>query len=145
MDALKIGDFLYKYIWAHGTFKYEVIGIRAYKDSILYEIRCMECRDHTPCELLVIRDRSKDERYSFVDMINNYYGYDEDITDQTYWHNGKEDGTEFFYRDKKASCSAYGVVLIRKGNARVDKAKEELKRATDEAERLNRWIEEYAK
>jgi hypothetical protein len=141
-EKLKIGDLLYRYVWSHGSFKYEVIGIRNYKESVLFELKCLECRDHEACEVLVIQEKSKDEKYKFVEMINNYDGYDEDIHDQTLWHKDNKEGTEFFYRDKKSCCAAYGNILIYKSKQRVEKAENELKAAKNESERICKWIEE---
>lgn len=141
---LEIGNQIYKYIWAHGTFSYTVIGKRTYKDSVMYEVECGDCKDHSPCQVLIVQDYPNN-RFKFVEMINNYDGYDEDISDQTMWHNGSIDGTEFYYQTKKEACAAYGDYMIKKVKKRLETAEKEFISAQVEFQRISMWIEGVTK
>ena len=142
---MKIGDKLYKYIWSNGCFEYKVIGIRNYETSTLYELECGECKDHDNCKLLVIKDQSKQIRYKFVEMLNNYDGYDGSVRDQSIWHNGREDGTEYFYPTKKESCKEYGKVIIAKAKKSMEEAEKSFNSKKLEYERIEKWINEFTK
>jgi hypothetical protein len=92
---MKIGTILHRRVragFAETVWKYEVIG------EILRElggftngdrtaciiVRCMECRDHTLCELLVTKTHCGN--FVYVEMINE----EEDEEPQYYWHDEKK-------------------------------------------------------
>lgn len=51
--TLKIGDVIYKRVTLAGIMSYTVYEVRETKDSILYAIRCNDCRGHKSCELFL--------------------------------------------------------------------------------------------
>ena len=84
MSDLEIGGVVYRYISAFPSrvFKNEVVSIREYKDKKQYHIRCLSCSDHDDCEMLIAYDDYNDDRFKFIQMLNNDCYED----DQRCWH-----------------------------------------------------------
>lgn len=126
---LKIGDHLYRYVGIGKIFDFECIGFHQYKDNCFYHMKCLNCSDHDPCEILVGFDLYG-KRFNFIDSLNNR-GKDYDEDDQRHWHSGDER----FYQSKE-DC-----ILNYLGNVREDRLKniETIKkRLKDEENNLKR-------
>ena len=81
---LKIKDKLYKYSFMSGVMEYEVFEIRRQENNVIYAIRCLNCKDHENCELLVVNPKEKkQDYYEYVCMLNNN---GENIRAEYYWH-----------------------------------------------------------
>ena len=76
MSKLKIGDNLYRYTGV-SIMEYVVYGVVERDVGTLYELRCLSCRDHSDCELLVAESK-QNFGFRFIDMISS--------EDQSYWH-----------------------------------------------------------
>lgn len=75
MSKLKIGDRLWRYTGV-SIAEYEVFGVVEREVGKMYEVKCLNCKGHPTCELL-LADTKKDG-YRYVDMISS--------EDQDYWH-----------------------------------------------------------
>lgn len=93
---LNIGDLLYTGS-KFRTMSYKVYEIRQTADSIFYAVECQDCH-HGPekCKMLIAPLSPKQDKFIFVEMINNYEDdEDEGYEDQSMWHSD-----EIFFRNK---------------------------------------------
>lgn len=134
---LKIGDKIYKYIWSKGAFTYEVFGVREYGNVTQYEVRCKDCNDHQPCELLVVQD-GQYNRLNYVTMLNND---GEEDTDQSYYHNGTDVGSKYFYLDRKQCNIEYGTYNLGKLKEKVESSKKTYEHNLEQYNSFKLWIE----
>ena len=95
---MKIGDRLYKRVALAGIFSYVCYEVRRQEKATLYAVRCEQCRDHEPCELLVTKI-PKQNAYKYVCMLNE--DVDEDYcTSQRQWHEQMDDRDSVYYTTK---------------------------------------------
>jgi hypothetical protein len=92
IQNLVIGQKLFKYAKPY-ILKYEVVGIREYKDGNQYELRCLSCTHGENC-LVLIGGRPK---LVFIEVLNDEYGKED------YWHN---DSTYFWPTEREAKLEA---------------------------------------
>jgi hypothetical protein len=75
----KIGDFLYRYVEAAGTFKYIITGIRSYEGETQLEVECQTCSHGYKCRLLLARD-------DFDHIVHVHLLNDDEDSSQAMWH-----------------------------------------------------------
>lgn len=125
ISAIKIGDELFRYVEMGGIFRYVVIGVRSYEDSVQLEVECQTCSHGWKCRLLVAQDDYG--KIVHVHMLNE----DED-DHQRHWHTN--DGYHFWLSSQEARAESFKRAISR--------AKEEVtKSETDLAARKKRLAE----
>ncbi len=139
-QALKIGDFLYRYVRCGGVFEYKVIGIRIYDDQTLYELESQSCTHGWKCKILV---GGKIDQLRYVCMTN-----DEEEDTQHYWHT---DDTKFRKIKEEAEIDLINANLaivkenIRTAEERVTREKASAKKYEDLAKIAKQKIAEKLK
>ena len=105
----KIGDELYRHVECGGTFRYLVLGIRSYEDSVQLEVECQTCSHGWKCRLLVAQNDYG--KIVHVHMLNE----DEDDA-QKHWHTN--DGLHFWPTRDEAREEGLRA-LIRRADERI--------------------------
>ena len=132
MSKLKIGDKLYRYVSPSGIWEYVIIGIREYKDSVMYEAEAQASSHGYKCVLLIAEDEKG--AYKYVSLLN----YDED-DDQSYWHNDKKFCT--FWTNKYLAHKECYKSLLADEKAEIHKLENQLKEKKDSVAKLEKALE----
>lgn len=126
---IKIGDNLYRFTGV-SILSYEVFGIVEREKGRMYEIRCLDCRDHDQCQLLVVETQSDGLRH--VSMISE--------EEQEYWH--KIDGPEQRYETTKNRAVANRTRhAIKSFQDAIEKKEESIERDKKQISKLKATLE----
>lgn len=112
MSKLKIGDHLWRYTGV-SILEYEVYGVVDREVGRMYEVKCLNCNDHSTCELLLAD--TKKEGYRYVDMISD--------DNQKYWHRDSS-GYNRYHRTKSQA-------IISRNEWTINFIKENIKKSKD--------------
>ena len=133
-SKLKIGDKLYRYTGT-SIMSYEVYGVVKRDVGTLYEIRCLDCRDHPDCEILIAESK---DGYVFVDMINQ--------DDQDIWHRTSdayhryERTKNLAVKNRKRWTIDYIKKQIRQSKDSIEKNEERVKELETDIEALEEQL-----